>query len=314
MKIFNHLILVILVIGGLLFVARDDVKSIYVKVLSYISTNVKNIDTSKVKDSIILTKEKILNTDVSINTPGALKSNDNLVYSASSVKMSVKEVIDMTNKNRADNGKLAALKENSKLDSSAQKKLDDMLSLQYFEHVSPSGVSVSDLAKGSSYEYIIIGENLALGNFKDSKALVDAWMASPGHRANILNGKYTEIGVAVGHGMYQGRDTWLAVQHFGTPRNSCPSIDEVIRGSIKILENNIKSMDSDLASRKQRIDSGVVYEGKTSNEQISEYNNLVVTYNTSIKQLKEKIDFYNASVKAFNSCLSNYLSTGSTTH
>lgn len=314
MKIFNHLILVIIVIGGLLFLAREDVKSVYSKVLSYISTNVKNIDTSKIKDSIVLTKEKILNTDTSINTPGALKSENSLVYSASSVKMSVKEVIEVTNQSRSLNGKLPPLKENSKLNSSAQKKLDDMLNLQYFEHVSPSGVSVSDLAKGSSYEYIIIGENLALGNFKDNKALVDAWMASPGHRANILSNKYTEIGVAVGHGMYQGRDTWLAVQHFGTPRSSCPTIDEVIRGSIKILENNIKSMDGDLAGRKQRIDSGVVYEGKTPNEQISEYNNLVAIYNDSIKQLKGKIDSYNASVKAFNSCLSSYLSTEATSH
>ncbi len=314
MKIFNHLILVIIVIGGLLFLAREDVKSIYSKVLSYVSTNVKNIDTSKIKDGIVLTKEKILNTDTSINTPGALKSENSLVYSASSVKMSVKEVIEVTNQSRSLNGKLPPLKENSKLNSSAQKKLDDMLNLQYFEHVSPSGVSVSDLAKGSSYEYIIIGENLALGNFKDNKALVDAWMASPGHRANILSNKYTEIGVAVGHGMYQGRDTWLAVQHFGTPRSSCPTIDEVIRGSIKILENNIKSMDGDLAGRKQRIDSGVVYEGKTPNEQISEYNNLVAIYNDSIKQLKGKIDSYNASVKAFNSCLSSYLSTEATSH
>lgn len=314
MKIFKYLVLVIVVASGLLFVAREDVKSIYNKVLSYISINVKNIDTSKLKDSIVLTKEKILNGNDSVNTPGGLKVESNLVFSANSVKMSVKEVIDITNKNRSTNGNLSPLKENSKLDSSAQKKLEDMLNLQYFEHVSPSGVGVSDLAKASSYEYIIIGENLALGNFKDSKALVDAWMASPGHRANILNGKYTEIGVAVGHGIYQGRDTWLAVQHFGSPKNSCPSIDEVVRGSIKILENNIKNMDSDLATRKQRIDSGVVYEGKTPNEQISEYNSLVVTYNNLIKQLKEKIDSYNSSVKAFNSCLSNYLSNPTTSH
>lgn len=314
MKIFKYLVLVIVVASGLLFVAREDVKSIYNKVLSYISINVKNIDTSKLKDSIVLTKEKILNGNDSVNTPGGLKVESNLVFSANSVKMSVKEVIDITNKNRSTNGNLSPLKENSKLDSSAQKKLEDMLNLQYFEHVSPSGVGVSDLAKASSYEYIIIGENLALGNFKDSKALVDAWMASPGHRANILNGKYTEIGVAVGHGIYQGRDTWLAVQHFGSPKNSCPSIDEVVRGSIKILENNIKNMDSDLATRKQRIDSGVVYEGKTTNEQISEYNSLVVTYNNLIKQLKEKIDSYNSSVKAFNSCLSNYLSNPTSSH
>lgn len=314
MKIFNHLILLIVIIGGLLFLARDDVKPMYNKVLSYLSTNIKNIDTNKLKDKIIVVKEKILNSNLPVNTPGALKIDNGVAYSADSVKLSIKEVIDITNKNRTDNGNLSSLKENSKLDSSAKVKLDDMLRKQYFEHVSPDGVSVSDLTEKASYEYIVIGENLALGNFKNSKVLVDAWMASPGHRANILNTKYTEIGVAVGHGIYEGRDTWLAVQHFGTPRSVCPTINEVLRGSIEILENNIKTMNNDLNLDKKRIDSGVVYEGKTPNEQISIFNSMVASYNDSVKQLKEKIDSYNESVKLFNSCLSSYTSAVTSSH
>jgi hypothetical protein len=87
MKIFNHLILVILVIGGLLFIARDDVKSIYNRVLSYVSDNIKNIDTAKIKDSVVIAKEKILNNNTPVNTPGVLKSESSLVFSANSVKL-----------------------------------------------------------------------------------------------------------------------------------------------------------------------------------------------------------------------------------
>ncbi len=302
MKIF-HQFLIIVIIGLVLFIARDDVKVVYNKAVSYLS---KNIDASKVVNNIIIRSEKILTPTKSIITPGALKGISGLASNAGNVTLSVKSVIIMTNKNRADNGNLKALIENSKLNLSAQKKLDDMFKQQYFEHVSPDGVGVSDLGKQVSYDYIVIGENLALGNFKDAKALLDAWMASPGHRANILNNKYTELGVAVGHGMYEGRDIWLAVQHFGLPRSICPSINEVLQGLISLDSNNIKSMESDLLVRKQKIDSGVVYEGKTSNEQINEYNQLVNTYNDLINQLKEKIADYNKGVREFNSCLSAY--------
>src|SRR6185369_15716694 len=117
---------------------------------------------------------------------------------------------------------LPALKENALLDKAAKKKLDDMFAQQYFEHINPQGKGPSDLAKSVGYDYIAIGENLALGNFKNDAELVQAWMDSPGHRANILNKQYTEIGVAVGQGTYEGKKTWLAVQEFGRPTSSCP--------------------------------------------------------------------------------------------
>ena len=53
------------------------------------------------------------------------------------------------------------------------------------------------MAKKAGYEYISVGENLAMGNFKNDGDLVEAWMNSPGHRANILSFKYKELGVAV---------------------------------------------------------------------------------------------------------------------
>ncbi len=118
-----------------------------------------------------------------------------------------------------------------------------------------------------------------------------------------MNKNYTDIGVAVGHGMYQGHDTWLAVQHFGMPRSSCPAIDEVLHGQITLEESNIATMGDDLKARKERIDSGVVYDGMTTNEQVSKYNELVATYNQMIADVKQKISDYNTQIRAFNSCL-----------
>ncbi len=310
MKI-SHKFLVIVILASVLFIARDDVRVVYNKTLSYLS---KNINPAQIKDNIIIKSEKILNSDKVINTPGALKVKSDLVYDANDVKLSIKDVISETNRNRAENGSLRSLNENSKLDLSAQLKLQDMFKQQYFEHVSPDGVGVSDLGSKVSYGYIIIGENLALGNFKNGKALVDAWMASPGHRANILNEKYTEIGVAVDHGMYQGQDIWLAVQHFGLPRSACPIIDEVLHSTINLEDINIRNTENDLNTRKQRIDSGVVYDGMTTNEQIDQYNKLVVTYNQLLISFKEKISEYNKQVRTFNSCLTTNTASGSNTH
>jgi len=122
-------------------------------------------------------------------------------------------------------------------------QLDDIFEKQYFAHISPEGLGPSDLAEKSGYEYIMIAENLALGNFKDDNTLVNAWMDSPGHRANILNNRYTEIGVAVGKGFFSesnennkeeiATEVWIAVQEFGLPLSSCPKPEESLLNTIE---------------------------------------------------------------------------------
>ncbi len=299
MKLIYQIVIVAF-ICSVLFMVRDDAKQVYNSVANYVSSKI-NLP-SKSSNTIAIKADEISTSSQSANTPGALKVTEGLT-SASKVKLSVADVITWTNKNRADNGGLEALTENAKLDESAQMKVDDMFKQQYFEHVSPDGVGVSDLGKKVDYEYIVIGENLALGNFKDAQSLLNAWMASPGHRANILNTKYTEIGVAVGHGMFRGQDTWLAVQHFGLPRSACPNIDDFLRGIIKLTQKELDTKEADLSLRREKIDSGVVYEGKTTNEQINEYNSLVGIYNQMIIDLKNKVSTYNTGVRAFNDCL-----------
>lgn len=306
MKILHH-ILIFLFLGVALFVLKDDVKTVYNKVLTYLDDN--NITAQNISDNILskitLTQYSITNTDNGASTPGALKLPDDFLTGIDKIKLTSKGVINFTNTNRAENGNLVPLKENLKLNSSAMKKVQDMFAKQYFEHVSPSGVGVSDLGKQAGYEYLIIGENLALGNFKDDQALVQAWMDSPGHRANILNSKYTEIGVAVARGMYEGRQTWIGVQHFGVPRSVCPDLDESLHVSIDAGQAKIKSTEQDLRVRKERIDSGAVYEGYTTDEQIDQYNDIVNKFNNLIEEIKQKIIQYNKQVTNLNTCIEN---------
>ena len=296
MKIFSQ-IFIILFIALSLFIMKDDVKSAIDKVYSYLN---KSNPSSIIK----LTDKKEVPLPGKVDIPGALLVVNNLL-GGNNAQLSKDNVILLTNKARLTNGDLPALIENQKLDLSAEKKLQDMFAKQYFEHISPSGIGVADLSSQVGYEYILIGENLAMGNFKDDASLVNAWMGSAGHRANILNVHYTDIGVALGKGVFEGKDIWMAVEHFGAPRSLCPSVDQVLLGMINLNQSNIQGMEDNLTLRLDMINKGVLYEGSTSYEQISKYNNLIDIFNNLIKITKQKIDYYNNQIRAFNLCILN---------
>lgn len=299
MRIINQIIILALIVF-IVVAIKTDYKTIPTKIFSYIQDGIKK-SSINFNNTNTDTAEKVVDN---IKTPGALTAPDNyLTTNTKSINLTIKGVIEITNKYRKENGNLKSLTENSKLDFSAEKKLQDMFVKGYFEHTSPTGVGVSDLGAQVGYDYLIIGENLALGNFKDNQALVDAWMASPGHRANILNEKYTEIGVAVGKGVYQGKNVWMAVQHFALPKSACPSIDEALKSVIDANQKQSKEMEANLTAKKANIDNGAILDGETANDQINKYNELVGEYNKLISNIKKEINQYNEGVKAFNSCI-----------
>jgi len=211
-------------------------------------------------------------------------------------------VIAFTNSQREKNG-LPKLKENAKLNLSAELKAQDMLKNQYFAHDSPSGATVGNLADDAGYQFIAIGENLALGNFENDEVLVQDWMDSPGHRANILNNRYQEIGVMVLKGFFEGKSTWLAVQHFGLPLSVCPSPDETMRITITVNQNKINEIFKELETLQTEIRAMSPKRGSVYQEKINQYNELVAEYNLLIEQAKLIINEYNRQVRLFNECL-----------
>ncbi|HVY73000.1 MAG TPA: CAP domain-containing protein [Candidatus Paceibacterota bacterium] len=126
----------------------------------------------------------------------------------------VAQIIARTNADRDTNGKARVI-ESPLLDAAAQRKANDMLSKQYFSHVAPDGTAPWAWFKHGGYPYIYAGENLAM-NFYSASDVETAWMNSPAHRANVLNSNFKEIGIGVAHGVYQGKETTLIVEFFGT--------------------------------------------------------------------------------------------------
>lgn len=128
--------------------------------------------------------------------------------------ISVSELLNLTNKERQKEG-LPVLTINEKLSEAANLKAVDMFASNYWAHFSPEGKSPWDFIIKSDYQYSFAGENLAK-DFSDSQGVVDAWIESPTHKANIIKTEYTDIGFAVVNGKINGQDTTLVVQMFGT--------------------------------------------------------------------------------------------------
>jgi hypothetical protein len=130
------------------------------------------------------------------------------------------DIISITNQQRASNG-LGALATNAALNQAALSKAQDMFTKDYWAHCSPDGTCPWYFITAAGYSYTAAGENLAK-DFDTSQGVVDAWMASPDHRANLLNSSYKDTGVAVMNGTLQGTPTTLVVAMYATPAYTPP--------------------------------------------------------------------------------------------
>jgi uncharacterized protein YkwD len=126
----------------------------------------------------------------------------------------------LLNQQRAAHG-LIAFSGSAVLDKAAENFAGDMVQRRFFDHVSPGGGTFMDRIKaagwvaGGSWS---AGENIAWGSgsLATPAEIVDGWMHSPGHRANILNGSFTQIGIGIATGAPQAgvRDAGTYVTDF----------------------------------------------------------------------------------------------------
>ena len=212
------------------------------------------------------------------------------------------KIIEETNLQRSENANLIALTENEKLNDAALAKANDMFTKQYFEHISPDNIDPGKLVQNSGYDFIVAGENLILGNFASEKELVQAWMDSPGHRANILNNRYLEIGVAIIKGTYKGESVWIGVQEFGLPLSYCAEPNPSLKNQIESEKSQVEYLSTQINERKNQINNtnpmSVAYR-----KMIDDYNQLISQYNAMVQQVKDSIDRYNDQVNSFNNCV-----------
>ena len=118
------------------------------------------------------------------------------------------QVVTLTNRHRAEH-RLGALGWSDRLAAAAQAHNDDMVRRGFFAHESPEGHSVADRVRTAGYGYRVVAENIAAGQCTAGE-VVQGWMDSPGHRANILNADVEEIGIAFSEGGRYGT-SWTQV-------------------------------------------------------------------------------------------------------
>ena len=158
-----------------------------------------------------------------------------------------KKMVELTNKSRTEAG-LESLTTNDKLEQAAKAKADDMFYKQYFEHTSPEGLTPWYWFNVVGYEYVFAAENLAI-DFITAEGAHSALMKSTGHRENILGASYKEIGIAVVSGEFEGRDSIIIVEEFGSQRehritvNNAPFFEEPEeeKVEIKVVPKTVKS-------------------------------------------------------------------------
>ncbi|WP_327134664.1 sigma-70 family RNA polymerase sigma factor [Streptomyces sp. NBC_01343] len=119
------------------------------------------------------------------------------------------QVIALVNSERAAAG-CGPLKEDPKLQSAAQGHSDDMAARDFFDHTNPDGADPGKRTTAAGYRWSTYGENIARGQ-QTAASVMDSWMKSPGHRANILNCSFKDIGVGIHTG--PGGPWWT--QNFG---------------------------------------------------------------------------------------------------
>src|SRR6185369_14597583 len=113
---------------------------------------------------------------------------------------------------------MAPLHFDARLNMAAEDRMRDMEDLEYWAHDAPDGRSPFVWLKARGYDFQFAGENLATG-FETTEVLVQGWMESPGHRANILSPNYEDCGIAIIDGMTMRRGTGKSiVVMFGAAR------------------------------------------------------------------------------------------------
>lgn len=141
-------------------------------------TSIREVTSAKLQVNNSISPEKTLTAAV----PNTIKGYED-------------EVVRLVNVQRAKKG-LQRLKSNSEIARVARYKSQDMINKRYFSHISPTYGSPFKMMESFGIRFSAAGENIAYGQ-KTSAAVMNAWMNSPGHRANILSPSYKNIGVGL---------------------------------------------------------------------------------------------------------------------
>ncbi|TVQ96859.1 MAG: CAP domain-containing protein [Desulfovibrionales bacterium] len=235
-----------------------------------------------------------------------------------SEKMNASDIIKLTNEYRISLG-LTPLQENFQLTHAAEYRANDMISNRYYAHVNPiTGEGPGDAIKDANYQYRTYAENIAMGNWQSNRHIVDGWINSPGHRANIVNPNISEIGVAIIKDTTTplGRPSaYYGVQLFASPMPDCSRPSEADKALLQEMQRknddiwrrvNIQKSELErLQARIHRENSNTAKNKMINdyNRQVNAYNSLVAEANGMQESLKLVVQSYNNKINAYNACM-----------
>lgn len=113
-------------------------------------------------------------------------------------EITAESIVAAMNAERRQRG-LGELRLDARLNAAAADRARDMFAKSYFNHIAPDGTQPFVWVKNHHYRYATIGENLADG-YRSARSVVDGWMHSPGHRANVLGTSFEDVGLSIVRG------------------------------------------------------------------------------------------------------------------
>ncbi len=190
--------------------------------------------------------------------------------------LSAQILIDYSNAERVSRS-VPHLSTNEDLAAAASAKAHDMAERGYFSHNTPEGESPWKWVREEGYSFTRVGENIAVGYANEYK-VIEGWLNSPGHRENLLNEKFTDIGIGIALGTYKGREATYVVQFFG----SSTRVPEEIRTSL--AKSPITTELS--APKRERAQTAAVAEAVVGTSEVAEDS--VLDEETVVSQYSEK--------------------------
>ncbi len=188
----------------------------------------------------------------------------------------VSKVLELVNQARKDES-VEILKLNPVLSNSALAKANDIISKDYFAHISPDGKRPWDFIDRGQYAYALVGENLAM-NFTTAESVHRALMNSPSHKKNIMNAKYRDIGLAMARGEIGGKKTNVLVEIFSVQARQRNTVESEFQKNVQEKENKNKTVEED------RVLS-LVKSGINENDENTVKKELEIIPNKAIKKI-----------------------------
>ena len=168
-----------------------------------------------------------------------------------------------------------------------------------------SGKEAGDLIQEAGYQFLAIGENLALGTYNSEQSIVDSWIDSPPHHQVLISPYFEEIAVGLKQGVFDGQKVWVVVQHFGRSGEVCNAVapEQSVKQRINTQSAQLRAWEQEIQEKQAVLRKYAPSYGVEYNQVARENDALVQQYNALLQETQQEIETYTRQIKAYNDCV-----------